>query len=122
MYLSAVHSAINAKVRKQMSGNNIPSFPATSGRFRPEQLTIGGKVYPVAAEDPSGNKIITGNYIELDEKDLTLPDAYETEMYRRKPVKPENGIGVWVYRKKKHALFPALMVCCLRHKTQSCAI
>jgi gamma-glutamylcyclotransferase (GGCT)/AIG2-like uncharacterized protein YtfP len=98
-YVFAYGTLRNANVRKQVLGYVTTPQPSALKGFRMETIRLGTSEYPILCEDKNSQIAIEGDCFEIDEKDLLLLDAYETEIYRRVKIYTENDIYAWVYCK-----------------------
>jgi gamma-glutamylcyclotransferase (GGCT)/AIG2-like uncharacterized protein YtfP len=98
-YVFAYGTLCNANVRKQVLGYDPPAFSCEVKGFRLEKIQLETEEYPILVENSGCTGTIQGSFFEVDEEDLLLLDAYETNAYRRKKTKLSNGIKSWVYYK-----------------------
>ena len=98
-YIFAYGTLRDGQTRRELLGYNPYSTCATIKGFRMDSISIDGTTYPVIIEDGDSNEIITGEYFEVEDKDLEKLDAYESSAYRRKEVTMDNEKIAWVYFK-----------------------
>jgi gamma-glutamylcyclotransferase (GGCT)/AIG2-like uncharacterized protein YtfP len=87
----------DVKIRKEVLGYDTPSYPAAIEGFRTDSIKLGNTYYPILVENERSNVPIGGEYFMLGDTDLSKLDHYESEAYRRKLVRINNGMKAWVY-------------------------
>ena len=98
-YLFVYGTLTDAQIREKILGYHAPLYPARLSGFRMSTIWIAGTEYPILIEDVERGEVIQGGYFMLNPEDVLKMDAYESDAYRRKRVKLENGIHAWVYYK-----------------------
>ncbi len=90
---------LDEKIRNAILGYDTLLSPGILRGFRMSSVTLSGTGYPILMEDRESEEVVEGGYFELNEEGLQKMDAYESEAYRRKQVRLENGMLAWVYCK-----------------------
>jgi gamma-glutamylcyclotransferase (GGCT)/AIG2-like uncharacterized protein YtfP len=96
-YVFAYGTLRNANVRKEVLGYAPPASPGEVSGFGLEKIKLDTEEYPILVENSGSKATIPGSFFVVDEEDLPLLDAYETNAYKRKETKLTNGIKSWVY-------------------------
>ncbi len=98
-YLFVYGTLLDEKIRNTILGYETLLSPGILRSFRMSSVTLSGRGYPILIEDRESKEVIEGGYFELNEEDLQKMDVYESEAYRKKQVRLENGMLAWVYFK-----------------------
>jgi gamma-glutamylcyclotransferase (GGCT)/AIG2-like uncharacterized protein YtfP len=87
-------------IRKKITGRDIQVLKSgILGGYRLSNIEFEEGGYPIIWEDVNSTEEITGEVIEITDRELKLMDEYEGTDYRRiKEILKDNSV-VWVYTK-----------------------
>lgn len=96
-YVFAYGTLLDSKVRFDILDYPTVLIKSSVTGFKPEEILLSGRSYPILIEDIQRQEKISGGYFEINESDIKKLDDYESAAYRRKLTHTSDGVTVWIY-------------------------
>lgn len=94
--LFAYGTLLDAAIQLEVFGRMLTGVPDQLQGYELHQNAVEG-IYPDIESSSDNRAVVSGYRFIIQPYELTLADAYETELYIRKWVTLNSGVEAWVY-------------------------